>query len=85
MVMLNVARVNNTTNYRKFSNNGALPLFRSFKFSSRAFQQSMTSPLGVNYMVVIYSWKALDLYFSDKGAPLLCLGALRPYWGIYCM
>ncbi len=23
------------------------------------------------------------LFFSTKGAPLLCLGALRPYWGIY--
>ena len=23
------------------------------------------------------------LFFSTKGAPILCLGALRPYWGIY--
>ncbi len=31
----------------------------------------------------LYRWKALDLCFSNKGTPLLCLGALRPYWGIY--
>ena len=33
--------------------------------------------------IVIYRWKALDLCFSNKGAPILCLSALRPYWGIY--
>ncbi len=33
--------------------------------------------------VVIYCWKALELCFSKKGTPALCLGALRPYWRIY--
>ncbi len=40
-------------------------------------------PIFIIIRIVIYRWKALELCFSNKGAPKLCLGALRPYWRIY--
>ena len=61
--------------YRKFPINGALPirahpLFLDSLRSVHEFKKTW---------VDIYCWKALELYFSNKGALMLCLSALLPY------
>ncbi len=74
--------------YRKFSNKCALPIrahpfFQNLKDEFMSFPKVYDMPIFNKIWVVIYRWKALELCFSNNGAPMLCLGAVRPYWRIY--
>ena len=64
-------------NYRKFPNKRAPPVFRSCKFSSRAFQWYITCLYRTKYGLSYIVGKLLSF------APILCLSALHPYLGIY--
>ncbi len=74
--------------YCKFSNKSALPIrahpfFQNLKDEFKSFPTVYDSPIFNKIWVVTYCWKSFELCFSNKGAPMLCLGALRPYWRIY--
>ncbi len=69
-------------------NKGALPIrahpfFQNLKDEFMSFPTVYDMPIFNKIWVVIYRWKAIELCFSNKGAPMLCLGALRPFCRIY--
>ena len=74
--------------YRKFSIKSALPIrahppFQISEDKLERFPTVYNMPILSKYMLVIYRWKALELYFSNKSTPMCCFRVVRLYWRIY--
>ncbi len=60
----------------------AHPCFQNVEDEFKSFPTVYDMSIFNKIWVVICRWKALELCFRNKGAPMVCLGALRPNWRI---